>query len=157
VIHTVNPATGNRGELYAEVVLGLGETLVGNHPGRALSFTADKQSGQLKLRSFPSKSAGLYGGGLMFRSDSNGEDLAGFAGAGLYDSVQLPAPRPVVLDYSGEPLVWDEAFRHRLLGSIARLGAAVEAVLGAPQDIEGVVAGDELFLVQARPQVGLEA
>src|SRR5206468_4145461 len=37
VIHTTNPSTGNRDELYAEVVLGLGETLVGNFPGRALS------------------------------------------------------------------------------------------------------------------------
>ena len=27
VIHTVNPVSGNRGEVYAEVVLGLGETL----------------------------------------------------------------------------------------------------------------------------------
>ncbi|HLP75643.1 MAG TPA: PEP/pyruvate-binding domain-containing protein, partial [Candidatus Paceibacterota bacterium] len=80
VVHTANPSTGNRDELYGEVVLGLGETLVGNHPGRALSFTWNKKSGELKLLSYPSKSFGLYGGGLIFRSDSNGEDLAGFAG-----------------------------------------------------------------------------
>ena len=49
---------------------------------------------------FPSKSAGLYGEGLIFRSDSNGEDLGGYAGAGLYDSVLLTPPRPCLLDYS---------------------------------------------------------
>ncbi len=42
VIHTANPLTGNRDELYAEVVLGLGETLVGNYPGRALGFVCRK-------------------------------------------------------------------------------------------------------------------
>lgn len=43
VLHTANPITGQRGELFGEVVVGMGEALVGNHPGRALSFrsTAD--------------------------------------------------------------------------------------------------------------------
>jgi len=154
VIHTANPSTGNPNELYAEVVLGLGETLVGNYPGRALSFIWDKKSDQLNLLAFPGKSVGLYGGGLIFRSDSTGEDLAGYAGAGLYDSVLLHPPRQVRLDYSEEPLVWDEAFRGNLLHSIARMGAAVESVLGSPQDIEGAFAKGECFLLQTRPQEG---
>ncbi|MCK4488352.1 MAG: hypothetical protein KAU38_16525, partial [Desulfobacterales bacterium] len=82
VIHTVNPFSGERDEIYAEVVLGLGETLVGNYPGRALSFTCKKRGRDPRLLSFPSKSVGLFGSGLIFRSDSNGEDLAGYAGAG---------------------------------------------------------------------------
>jgi len=154
VLHTTNPSTGNRGELYGEVVPGLGETLVGNHPGRALSFTWDKTAAKPALLSFPGKSAGWYGGGLIFRSDSNGEDLAGYAGAGLYDSVFLPPPRRARLDYSEEPLVWDENFRNHLLASIARLGLAVESALGSAQDIEGAVARGEYFLVQTRPQTG---
>ena len=36
VIHTVNPSSNDATELYAEVVVGLGEVLVGNYPGRAL-------------------------------------------------------------------------------------------------------------------------
>jgi hypothetical protein len=32
----------------------------------------------------------------------------------------------------------------------------VEGILGSPQDIEGVAAKGELFLVQTRPQVGIE-
>lgn len=155
VIHTVHPGTSNRDELYAELVLGLGETLVGNYPGRALSYTWQKTAGRLDLATFPSKSIGLYGAGLIFRSDSSGEDLAGYAGAGLYDSVPLPAPRQTLLDYSVERLVWDESFREGTLRAIAEIGLAVEQSLGAPQDIEGVLVQGQYYVVQARPQVGI--
>jgi len=156
VIHTVNPTNGNRDELFGELVLGLGETLVGNYPGRALSFVWNRTTGAQSVLSFPSKSVGLYGSGLIFRSDSNGEDLIGYAGAGLYDSVLLKAPQPVDLDYSQQPLVWDEPFRQNLISTIARIGVEVERITGSPQDIEGAVAGDGYFVVQTRPQVGLE-
>jgi alpha-glucan, water dikinase len=155
VIHTVNPSSGNRDELFAEVVLGLGETLVGNYPGRALSFVSHKATGDQTLLSFPGKSVGLYGEGLIFRSDSNGEDLPGYAGAGLYDSVLLKAPRQVDLDYTHQPLVWDEPFRQNLLAAIARIGLELERVSGSPQDIEGAIAGQDYYVVQTRPQVGL--
>jgi len=155
VIHTVNPVTGRTNELLAEVVLGLGETLVGNYPGRALTFVFDKTTGQANLLSYPGKSVALYGSGLIFRSDSNGEDLAGYAGAGLYDSVLLRAPRQVTVDYTQEPLVWDEGFRHNLLTSVARLGLEVERLSGTPQDIEGAVVQGTYYVVQTRPQVGL--
>jgi alpha-glucan,water dikinase len=138
--------------LYAEVVLGLGETLVGNYPGRALSFVSSKETLQSKLIAYPSKSIGLYGGGLIFRSDSNGEDLPGYAGAGLYDSVMLKPPRDAELDYSQERLVWDENFREELMRCIAKIGVAVENAFGSPQDIEGAIAHGEYYVVQSRDQ-----
>jgi alpha-glucan, water dikinase len=156
VIHTVNPSNNNPDELYAEVVLGLGETLVGNYPGRAMGFVWDKSRQQLRIVSYPNKSCGLFGTGLIFRSDSNGEDLAGYAGAGLYESIVSPAPRSVLLDYADERLVWDEGYRTELLTQIAQFGLAIEAALGAPQDIEGAVAHDKLYLLQTRPQMGAE-
>jgi alpha-glucan,water dikinase len=156
VIHTLNPLSGSKNEIYAEVVPGLGETVVANHPGRALSFAYDRNSGSSTLLSYPGKSIGLYGSGLIFRSDSNGEDLAGYAGAGLYDSVLLPPPREVLLDYSQERLAWDEAFRRELLSDIARIGMEVERACASPQDIEGAVAQRKYYLVQTRPQVGFE-
>jgi len=155
VIHTVNPQTNDSRQLFAEVVLGLGETLVGNFPGRALSFVYEKSSGQVTLLSYPGKSLGLYGSGLIFRSDSNGEDLEGYAGAGLYDSVLLAPPREVTLDYSQEPLVWDEGFRRELLTRIGRLGVEVERLCGGAQDIEGAIAHGRCWLVQTRPQAGV--
>jgi alpha-glucan,water dikinase len=157
VIHTVNPLTGNSDEVYAEVVLGLGETLVGNYPGRALSFTCDKGGHDPRVRSFPAKSVGLFGSGLIFRSDSNGEDLADYAGAGLYDSIMLEPPREVCLDYSHEQLVWDRDFRKDLLNTIAVIGTTVEVAMAAPQDIEGVYAKGKYTVVQTRPQVGTES
>src|SRR5438552_6206273 len=156
VIHTVNPFSGNRGEVYAEVVLGLGESLVANYPGRALSFSCNKKTHQLNLVAYPRKSEGLYGGGLIFRSDSSGEDLAGYAGAGLYDSVLLEPPRRLALDYTVEPIVWDERLRNELLKEIARIGLALERVFGSPQDIEGAYAGGLFYVVQTRPQVGVD-
>ena len=77
------------------------------------------------------------------RSDSDGEDLAGYAGAGLYDSVLLQPPRRTEVDDSEESLVWDRAFRDRLLGAVGQLGVAIEQALGSPQDIEGAVAKAE--------------
>jgi alpha-glucan,water dikinase len=156
VIHTVNPFTGNKDEIYAEAVLGLGEALVGNYPGRALSFKCAKGQDNPALLSFPSKSTGLYGSGLIFRSDSNGEDLAGYAGAGLYDSFPVQPTRKITLDYIREPLVWEEDFRTAFMSSVAKLGAEVEKIMGSPQDIEGARSGDNYFVVQSRPQVGIE-
>lgn len=108
VIHTRNPATGDDGEVFCELVAGLGEAIVsGAVPGSALAFAArkeklaeavDLETGKVKsssssenvarVLSYPSKGAGFFvPESLIFRSDSNGEDLPGYAGAGLYSSV----------------------------------------------------------------------
>ena len=59
------------------------------------------------------------------------------------------------VDYSIETLLCDADLGRATLGRIAAAAVAVEAALGAPQDIEGVVdEGGEVFVVQARPQVG---
>ncbi len=155
VLHTVNPITGNRDELYAEVVLGLGETLVGNYPGRALSVVIRKADLSFDIQAYPSKSVGLYGRGVIFRSDSNGEDLHDFAGAGLYDSVLAEPPQERLLDYRTEPLLHDPAFGATLFSKIATIGIATEQLCGAPQDIEGAVQERHCYVVQTRPQVGV--
>ncbi|XP_042494835.1 alpha-glucan water dikinase 2-like [Macadamia integrifolia] len=90
VIHTRNPLTGDTSEIYTEIVKGLGETLVGAYPGRAMSFITKKSDLKSPIVvGYPSKHIGLFikKQSLIFRSDSNGEDLEGYAGAGLYDSV----------------------------------------------------------------------
>jgi alpha-glucan,water dikinase len=153
VIHTTNPITGDPSELYAEVVIGLGETLVGNYPGRAFGFRYEKSTGRIEVVSYPGKSVSLIGKDLIFRSDSSGEDLEWFAGAGLYDSVMLERPKEVLIDYAREPLLWDGDYRARIFGMIARAGIEIERVSGTAQDIEGVIAGERLHVVQSRPQV----
>ena len=156
VIHTVNPLNGRDDELLAEVVPGLGETLVGNYPGRAMGFVCNKRNLESTLISYPGKSLGLYGSGVIFRSDSNGEDLERFAGAGLYDSFLAEPPRQRLLDYTGDPLVWDRDYREQILRNIARIGLEVEQACGSAQDIEGAVQQGDFFVVQTRAQVGLD-
>ncbi|KAM1102978.1 hypothetical protein ACFX19_011736 [Malus domestica] len=196
VIHTTNPSSGDSSEIYAEVVKGLGETLVGAYPGRALSFISKKNdldSPQnndlvigfsstnpvttmklantylffgpaiifthecvdiLQVLGYPSKPIGLFiRRSIIFRSDSNGEDLEGYAGAGLYDSVPMDEEEKVLVDYSSDPLMVDGNFRKTILSSIARAGSAIEELYGSPQDIEGVIRDGKLYVVQTRPQM----
>ncbi|XP_062110381.1 alpha-glucan water dikinase, chloroplastic isoform X2 [Humulus lupulus] len=155
VIHTTNPSSGDSSEIYAEVVKGLGETLVGAYPGRAMSFICKKNAlDSPQLLGYPSKPIGLFiRRSIIFRSDSNGEDLEGYAGAGLYDSVPMDEEEKVVLDYSTDPLMVDQKFQHSILSSIARAGHAIEELYGTPQDIEGVIRDGKLYVVQTRPQM----
>ncbi|XP_052731324.1 alpha-glucan water dikinase, chloroplastic isoform X3 [Vigna angularis] len=155
VIHTTNPSSGDSSEIYAEVVKGLGETLVGAYPGRALSFVCKKSDlNSPQIMGYPSKPVGLFiRRSIIFRSDSNGEDLEGYAGAGLYDSVPMDEEETVVLDYSSDQLILDGNFRQSILSSIARAGNEIEGLYGSPQDIEGVIKDGKLYVVQTRPQM----
>ncbi|KAG8366087.1 hypothetical protein BUALT_Bualt17G0039400 [Buddleja alternifolia] len=155
VIHTTNPSSGDSSEIYAEVVKGLGETLVGAYPGRALSFICKKNYlNSPQVLGYPSKPIGLFiRRSIIFRSDSNGEDLEGYAGAGLYDSVPMDEEEKVVVDYSSDPLIVDGNFRSSILTSIARAGNAIEELYGSAQDIEGVVKDGKIYVVQTRPQM----
>ncbi|KAL3835592.1 hypothetical protein ACJIZ3_010328 [Penstemon smallii] len=155
VIHTTNPSSGDSSEIYAEVVKGLGETLVGAYPGRALSFICKKNDlNSPQVLGYPSKPIGLFiRRSIIFRSDSNGEDLEGYAGAGLYDSVPMDEEEKVVLDYTSDALIIDAEFRKSILSDIARAGNAIEDLYGSAQDIEGVVKDGKIYVVQTRPQV----
>ncbi|XP_065873488.1 alpha-glucan water dikinase, chloroplastic [Euphorbia lathyris] len=155
VIHTTNPSSGDSSEIYAEVVKGLGETLVGAYPGRALSFISKKNNlDSPQVLGYPSKPIGLFiRRSIIFRSDSNGEDLEGYAGAGLYDSVPMDEEEKVVIDYASDPLMTDHSFRQSILAAIARAGSAIEELYGTPQDIEGVVREGKIYVVQTRPQM----
>ena len=158
VIHTVNPTNGDSDEIYCELVAGLGEAIVsGNVPGTALTFTARKDClEEPSILMYPSKSKGIFvpRGSLIFRSDSNGEDLDGYAGAGLYDSITTARQVRRIVDYAADPIVVDAEFSREILSRVARAGAEIEKALGGAQDIEGVVDDDgDIFVVQTRPQM----
>ncbi|XP_021813038.1 alpha-glucan water dikinase 2-like [Prunus avium] len=82
-----NPLSRGTSEIYTEIVKGLGETLVGALPGRAMSFITKRSNlDSPTVNGYPSKPIGLYSKqSIIFRSDSNAEDLEGYAGAGFYD------------------------------------------------------------------------
>jgi alpha-glucan,water dikinase len=157
VIHTTNPTNGDEGEIYCELVRGLGEAIVsGTVPGAALTFAARKDDlDEPRVLLYPSKSEGMFvPDSLIFRSDSNGEDLEGYAGAGLYDSVTTATTERRKVDYSADPLLTDPGFRTRLMREICKAGLAIEQALGSAQDIEGVVDADgRVTVVQTRPQM----
>ena len=158
VLHTANPVTGNQHEVYGEICVGLGEALVGNEPGNALSFTAQKVKGfPHNVRSLPSKPtkhvAQKDTRTIIARSDSNGEDLEGFAGAGLYDSIVVDAPTLEPVDYANEPLIWDAEKRSAMIKKLAELAVAIEVEMKSPQDIEGCIVGGSTYILQSRPQV----
>ncbi|KAI3795961.1 hypothetical protein L1987_38622 [Smallanthus sonchifolius] len=129
--------------------------LVGAYPGRALSFVSKKDNLDCpKILGYPSKPIGLFiRRSVIYRSDSNGEDLKGYAGAGLYDSVPMDEEEKVVVDYSCDPLIVDFDFQKSILSSIARVGDCIEKLYGSPQDIEGVVRDGKIYVVQTRPQM----
>ena len=158
VLHSVNPTTSDVSEMYGEVVVGQGEALVGNAPGRAFGFACNKHGGaQPRVKSLPSKGLALWGSGWIFRSDSNAEDLPGFAGAGLFDSFPVVEHKTSVIGYRNEKLVSDPSFASSLMASLRDLAVAVEEKMGGvPQDIEGCYVDGQLYVVQTRPQVGLE-
>ena len=57
----------------------------------------------LQVEMYPSKSDGMFvPESLIFRSDSNGEDLEGYAGAGLYDSITMDRTELKKVDYASD-------------------------------------------------------
>lgn len=51
---------------------------------------------------------------LNDRSDSNGEDLEGYAGAGLYESITMDETQLVRVDYNDDPITCDPEFRRKV-------------------------------------------
>jgi len=131
VLHTVNPVNHDPRQLYAEVVVGLGDTLASAvNSGTPYRLTGDKSSGEPDILSF-----------------------ANFSGASRPDPAG--GVRRETLDYSQiDPSRQPEALRS-LGRRLSAVGSFVEQALGAPQDIEGAVVANQIYLVQARSQPGL--
>ena len=55
-------------------------------------------------------------------------------------------------DYAHERLLWDAPFGEAIGGRLAAVATALEDQMGGPQDIEGAIVGDVVYLLQARPQ-----
>jgi phosphoglucan,water dikinase len=132
VLHTVNPLNLNAGEVYAEIAVGLGETLAsaGEH-GNPCRLTCNKITGATTTLALANFSHAL-------RTDPAG---------GL---------RRETVDYSQIELSRDSGARKALGKRLATVTRFVEEAFQKPQDIEGGVVGNEIYLVQSRPQQGLQ-
>jgi phosphoglucan, water dikinase len=131
VLHTVNPINNSAEEVYAEIVVGLGETLASAATrGSPYRLVCGKSSGAVTTLAFAN-----------FSQTSQPNPAGGL--------------RHETVDYSRVDLSRDASARQKLGQRLAAIGRFVEQALQRPQDIEGVVAGDRIWLVQARPQPGL--
>ena len=154
VIHTKNPSNNDIKEIYCEVVYGMGESLVGAYEGQSFSFIYNKETKNINIKTYPNKSLALKNKGYIFRSDSNTEDLEGFAGAGLFDSIPIVEYEEIKMEYGINKIFNDDNWRMSLMKGIGELGLEIEKIFGGePQDIEGVYSNKEFFIVQTRPQV----
>jgi phosphoglucan,water dikinase len=133
ILHTVHPLTGNRDEALAELAVGLGEVLASAPvPGVPYRMTCDRRTGAATLTA-----------------------CATFAVALRPADADAGGVRRETLDYSKVPLSADPAASRRLGERLAKVAAFLEERLGRPQDVEGAWTGDEVHVVQARPQQGL--
>lgn len=133
VLHTVNPVNQNPREVYMELAVGMGEAVVsGAVPGQPYRLVFGKDGGTARVLAFASFSHALRPG----------------PESGLVRET---------VDYSRVPFSAEVRARRELAARLAALAVRVEQALGGPQDIEGVVAGGEIYLVQARPQQGITA
>lgn len=128
VLFTANPTTGDRGEIVVSAGLGLGEGIVGGWV-ECDTWFLDARSGAIRERVIVEK-----------RSRVAPEGPSG--GTRLF---QLSEP------------VTSPALDDDQLARLVDLGRRVEALEGAPQDVEWAFDDDgRLFLLQARPITTLE-
>ena len=120
-LFTVNPVTGERGELLINSTFGLGEPVLSGSVAPD-TFVLDKGTLSLTTTSIAMKSV---------RVDVRAE--------GLETSVLTPA--------EGRKASLDAA----QCRSVAKLGLEIERHAGAPRDVEWALVGDEVYLLQSRP------
>lgn len=69
---------------------------------------------------YASKSEGMFvAESLIFRSDSNGEDLEGYAGAGLYESITMDTTITKRVDYMDDPIMQVGGCRARVCSKMS--------------------------------------
>ncbi|MFF4576582.1 PEP/pyruvate-binding domain-containing protein [Streptomyces sp. NPDC001410] len=121
VLFTANPLTGARDEVVIDAAWGLGEAVVSGLVTPD-HITADKVTGEVKQMEVADKTV----------------LTAPTAGGTGERAVEADRRGSAVLDASR-------------VAELVRLGAAVEAHYGAPQDIEWCLADGRLWIVQSRP------
>ena len=133
IMHTVDPVTGDRDQVSVELALGLGETLASAaQAGTPYRMLCNRRTGDTALTACASYS-------LALRTAST---------TGI--SADL-------IDYSTVSLSTDLSAVAILGRRLAQIAAFLETELGAPQDVEGIVTAEDIYIVQARPQQGIQS
>ena len=129
VMHTVNPINHKNNEIYIELAVGQGETLAsGSVPGTPYRIVCEKKTGKPTMMAFADFSKALW-------ADTKEGMIAKW------------------VNYSTCSLSTNEKLRIGMGRRLAAIGRLVETKFGSPQDIEGAIVGDTIWLVQSRPQI----
>ena len=121
VMLTADPVTGDTSVIEINAAFGLGEAVVGGSV-TADSFTVDRNSGRLLRRVIKPKT-------IMF--------VPGVGGI---------TEQPVPEERRAEP-----ALTEAQVSELAALGTMITDLYGRPMDVEWCCAGDQVFVLQARP------
>lgn len=131
VLHTVSPTDREHNLVEAEIAPGLGETLASGTRGTPWRLSCGKFDGLVRTMAFANFSEEML-----------------VSGAGPADGEVIR----LVVDYSKKPLTIDPIFRRQLGQRLGAVGFFLERKFGCPQDVEGCVVGNDIYIVQTRPQ-----
>ncbi|KAL9144745.1 hypothetical protein ABFS82_14G316100 [Erythranthe guttata] len=131
VLHTVSPTDKNQNLVESEIAPGLGETLASGTRGTPWRLSSGKFDGAVQTLAFANFSEEMVvrGGG-----PADGEVVR------------------LTVDYSKKALTVDSVFRQQLGQRLGAVGLFLEQKFGCAQDVEGCLVGEDVFIVQTRPQ-----
>ncbi|KAJ4872805.1 hypothetical protein Rs2_45532 [Raphanus sativus] len=132
VLHTVSPSDpGSSNLVEAEIAPGLGETLASGTRGTPWRLASGKLDGIVKTLAFANFSEELL-----------------VSGKGSADGKYVR----LTVDYSKKRLTVDSVFRQKLGQRLGSVGFFLERNFGCAQDVEGCLVGEDVYIVQSRPQ-----
>ncbi|XP_048629319.1 phosphoglucan, water dikinase, chloroplastic-like [Brassica napus] len=131
VLHTVSPSDPGTNLVEAEIAPGLGETLASGTRGTPWRLASGKLDGIVQTLAFANFSEELL-----------------VSGKGPADGKYVR----LTVDYSKKRLTVDSVFRQRLGQRLGSVGFFLERNFGCAQDVEGCLVGEDVYIVQSRPQ-----
>ncbi|CAN6236949.1 unnamed protein product [Urochloa humidicola] len=131
VLHTVSPSDHDPKLVEAEVAPGLGETLASGTRGTPWRLSCDKFDGTVTTLAFANFSEEMV---VLTSGPADGEVVR------------------LTVDYSKKTLSVDATFRWKFGQRLAAIGQYLEQKFGSAQDVEGCLVGEDIFIVQSRPQ-----
>jgi len=130
VLHSQSPVRGS-GSVQAELCVGLGETLASGVDGTPWRLEIDRETGRVSTLAYANHSTALRC---------------------RYSAPTFGRVTTESIDYTRQELSVDDAKRDAIGKRLARIAVELETAFGSAQDIEGGLCGDEIVVVQSRPQ-----
>ncbi|MCI4626975.1 MAG: hypothetical protein L3V56_13600, partial [Candidatus Magnetoovum sp. WYHC-5] len=123
IMHSVNPINRNSDEVYVELAPGLGETL-----------TSSKANGSAYR--------------IVCKANKDKTDLLNLKMLSFANYSNIGKK---TIDYTKEPLTINDLYRKNIARRLFQIAICVEETFdNKPQDIEGVIVGDDIYVVQSR-------